>query len=92
MDYVILSCFGMTHYRSFFFKRYLFALLDNIYFVENKYVMRELLYNIEIYITCFLATIIFFSLMKLGDEDVLNYQIHCKAYQPKKIQSKTSSP
>ena len=41
----------------FFFLRYLFALLDSIYFVENKYVMRELLYNIEIYITCFLAII-----------------------------------
>ena len=50
MDYVILFCFGKTHYRCFF-KRYLFAFLDNIYFVENKYVMHELLYNIEIYVT-----------------------------------------
>ena len=58
IDYVILFCFGKTHNWSFFFfLRYLFALLDNIYFVENKYVMRELLYNIEIYITCFLAII-----------------------------------
>ena len=54
----ILFCFGETHYKSFL-KRYLFAFLDNIYFVENKYVMCELLYNIEIYITWFLATIIF---------------------------------
>ena len=68
MNYVILFCFGKTHYRSFFFfLRYLFALLDNIYFVENKYVMREFLYNIEIYITCFLATIKFsFFLNEIG--------------------------
>ena len=67
MDYVILFCFGKTHYQSFFFfkkKRDLFALLDNIYFVENKFVMRELLYNIEIYITCFLATIKFSFFLK----------------------------
>ena len=94
LEWIMLFCLVLAWLITgvFFFKRYLFALLDNIYFVENKYVMRELLYNIEIYITCFLATIIFFSLMKLGDGDVLNYQIHCKAYQPKKIQSKTSSP
>ena len=56
--FVILFCFDKTHYKSFF-KRYLFASLDNVYFVDNKYVMRELLYNIEIYITWFLATIFF---------------------------------
>ena len=70
----------------------MFALLDNIYFVENKYVMHELLYNIEIYITCFLATIFFFSLTKLGDGDVLSYQIHCKAHQPKKSNLKLAAP
>ena len=48
--FVILFCFDKTHYKSFF-KRYLFAFLDNVYFVENKYVMCELFYNIEIYIT-----------------------------------------
>ena len=50
MNFVILFCLSKTHYKSFF-KRYLFAFLYNIYFVENKYVMRELLYNIKIYIT-----------------------------------------
>ena len=96
MDYIILFCFGKTHYRSFFFLfflRDLFALLDNIYFVENKYVMCELLYNIKIYITCFLATIKFsFFLKEFGRLRCINYQIYCIAHQPKKIQSKTSSP
>ena len=55
IDYVILFCFGKTHYQSFFKKRYLFAFLDDIYFVENKYMIRKLLYNIEIYITYLLS-------------------------------------
>ena len=63
----MLFCFVLARFIIgvffffFFFLRYFFTLLDNIYFVKNKYVMRELLYNIEIYITYFLATIkIFF--------------------------------
>ena len=61
LEWIML--FWQDSLSEFFLKRYLFAFLDNIYFVENKYVMCEFLYNIEIYITCFLNTIKFsFSL------------------------------
>ena len=53
----MLFCFVLARLITGVFKIYiyiyLFAFLDNIYIVENKYVMRELLYNIEIYKTCF---------------------------------------
>ena len=55
----MLFCFVLARFITrvffFFFLRYLFAFLDNIYFVENKYMIRKLLYNIEIYITYLLS-------------------------------------
>ena len=54
----MLFCFVLARLITrvfFFFLRYLFAFLDNIYFVENKYMIRKLLYNIEIYITYLLS-------------------------------------
>ena len=43
MDYVILFCFGKTHYRIFFFFffKIFVCIVRQYYFVENKYVMRE---------------------------------------------------
>ena len=55
----MLFCFVLARLITEVFKIYiyiyiyLFAFLDNIYIVENKYVMCELLYNIGIYKTFF---------------------------------------